>query len=62
MSRATPPSRATSGTAELAPSVFTVVLGFALLLILFAFRSIVIAIKAILLNLQSVVVAAYGSW
>ena len=42
-----------------APIVFGFVLGFAFLLLLVAFRSIVIALKAILLNLLSVG-AAYG--
>ena len=41
------------------PLVFAFVLGFAFLLMLFAFRSLVIAIKAIVLNLLSVA-AAYG--
>ena len=41
------------------PLVFGFVLSFAFLLMLFAFRSIVIAIKAIVLNLLSVA-AAYG--
>src|ERR671919_393379 len=41
------------------PLVFAFVLGFAFLLLLGAFRSIVIAVKAILLNLLSVA-AAYG--
>jgi uncharacterized membrane protein YdfJ with MMPL/SSD domain len=42
-----------------APLVFAFVLGFAFLLLLLAFRSIVIAIKAIVLNLLSVA-AAFG--
>jgi RND superfamily putative drug exporter len=42
-----------------APFVFAFVLGFAFILLLMTFRSIVIAIKAILLNLLSVA-AAYG--
>jgi uncharacterized membrane protein YdfJ with MMPL/SSD domain len=42
-----------------APLVFAFVLTFAFLLLLFAFRSLVIAAKAILLNLLSVA-AAYG--
>ena len=42
-----------------APYVFAFVLGFAFLLLLATFRSIVIAIKAIILNLLSVA-AAYG--
>ena len=42
-----------------APLVFAFVLGFAFLLLLAAFRSIVVALKAILLNLLSVA-AAYG--
>jgi uncharacterized membrane protein YdfJ with MMPL/SSD domain len=42
-----------------APFVFAFVLAFAFLLLLFAFRSIVIPAKAILLNLLSVA-AAYG--
>jgi uncharacterized membrane protein YdfJ with MMPL/SSD domain len=42
-----------------APIVFAFVLGFAFLLMLLTFRSIVIAIKAILMNLLSVA-AAYG--
>ena len=44
---------------SVAPYVFAFVLGFAFLLLLFSFRSIVIAAKAILLNLLSVA-AAYG--
>ena len=44
---------------SVAPFVFVFVLGFAFLLMLLAFRSIVIAVKAILLNLLSVA-AAYG--
>ncbi len=44
---------------SVAPFVFAFVLGFAFLLMLFAFRSIVIAIKAIVLNLLSVA-ASYG--
>ena len=44
---------------SVAPFVFVFVLGFAFLLLLFAFRSLVIAAKAILLNLLSVA-AAYG--
>jgi uncharacterized membrane protein YdfJ with MMPL/SSD domain len=44
---------------SVAPYVFTFVLGFAFLLLLFAFRSIVIPVKAIILNLLSVA-AAYG--
>ena len=44
---------------SVAPIVFAFVLGFAFLLLLFAFRSLVIAVKAILLNLLSVA-AAYG--
>ena len=44
---------------SVAPFVFAFVLGFAFLLLLFAFRSLVIAAKAILLNLLSVA-AAYG--
>jgi RND superfamily putative drug exporter len=44
---------------SVAPRVFVFVLLFAFLLMLFAFRSIVIAAKAILLNLLSVA-AAYG--
>ncbi len=44
---------------SVAPFVFLFVLGFAFLLMLLAFRSIVIAVKAILLNLLSVA-AAYG--
>jgi RND superfamily putative drug exporter len=43
-----------------APLVFAFVLGFAFILLLKTFRSIVIAIKAILLNLLSVA-AAYGA-
>ncbi len=43
-----------------APIVFAFVLGFAFILLLKTFRSIVIAIKAILLNLLSVA-AAYGA-
>jgi uncharacterized membrane protein YdfJ with MMPL/SSD domain len=42
-----------------APIVFAFVLGFAFLLLLVAFRSLVISVKAILLNLLSVA-AAYG--
>ena len=42
-----------------APFVFAFVLGFAFILLLMSFRSIVIAIKAIVLNLLSVA-AAYG--
>jgi uncharacterized membrane protein YdfJ with MMPL/SSD domain len=42
-----------------APIVFAFVLGFAFLLLLVAFRSVVISVKAILLNLLSVA-AAYG--
>jgi len=42
-----------------APFVFAFVLGFAFILLLMTFRSIVIAIKAIILNLLSVA-AAYG--
>ncbi len=42
-----------------APFVFAFVLTFAFLLMLLTFRSIVIAIKAVLLNLLSVA-AAYG--
>jgi RND superfamily putative drug exporter len=42
-----------------APIVFAFVLGFAFLLLLAAFRSIVVALKAIVLNLLSVA-AAYG--
>jgi uncharacterized membrane protein YdfJ with MMPL/SSD domain len=41
--------------------VFAFVLGFAFLILLFAFRSLVIAAKAIVLNLLSVA-AACGSW
>jgi uncharacterized membrane protein YdfJ with MMPL/SSD domain len=44
---------------SVAPYVFAFVLGFAFILLLFAFRSIVIAAKAIVLNLLSVA-AAYG--
>ena len=44
---------------SVAPFVFAFVLGFAFLLLLFAFRSLVIAVKAIVLNLLSVA-AAYG--
>jgi RND superfamily putative drug exporter len=44
---------------SVAPFVFLFVLGFAFLLLLVAFRSIVIAAKAIVLNLLSVA-AAYG--
>ena len=44
---------------SLAPLVFAFVLLFAFLLMLFAFRSLVIAAKAIVLNLLSVA-AAYG--
>ena len=44
---------------SVAPIVFAFVLGFAFLLLLFAFRSLVIAVKAIILNLLSVA-AAYG--
>jgi RND superfamily putative drug exporter len=44
---------------SVAPYVFAFVLGFAFLLLLFSFRSLVIAAKAILLNLLSVA-AAYG--
>jgi uncharacterized membrane protein YdfJ with MMPL/SSD domain len=44
---------------SVAPFVFAFVLGFAFLLLLFAFRSVVIAVKAIVLNLLSVA-AAYG--
>ncbi|HSC90513.1 MAG TPA: MMPL family transporter [Gaiellaceae bacterium] len=44
---------------SVAPFVFAFVLGFAFLLLLFAFRSLVIAAKAIILNLLSVA-AAYG--
>jgi len=43
-----------------APIVFAFVLGFAFILLLLTFRSIVIAIKAILLNLLSVA-ASYGA-
>jgi uncharacterized membrane protein YdfJ with MMPL/SSD domain len=43
-----------------APIVFLFVLGFAFILLLISFRSIVIAIKAIVLNLLSVA-AAYGA-
>ena len=46
--------------ASSAPIVFAFVLGFAFLLLLVTFRSIVIAIKAVLLNLLSVA-AAYGA-
>ena len=42
-----------------APLVFAFVLAFAFVLLLVAFRSIVIAVKAIVLNLLSVA-AAYG--
>ncbi len=44
---------------SVAPIVFAFVLGFAFLLLLLAFRSVVIAAKAIVLNLLSVA-AAYG--
>jgi uncharacterized membrane protein YdfJ with MMPL/SSD domain len=44
---------------SVAPIVFAFVLGFAFLLLLFAFRSLVIAAKAVVLNLLSVA-AAYG--
>jgi RND superfamily putative drug exporter len=44
---------------SVAPYVFAFVLGFAFLLLLISFRSVVIAAKAILLNLLSVA-AAYG--
>jgi putative drug exporter of the RND superfamily len=44
-----------------APIVFAFVLGFAFLLLLLTFRSIVIPLKAIVLNLLSVG-AAYGVW
>jgi len=44
---------------SVAPFVFAFVLGFAFLLLLVAFRSLVIAVKAIVLNLLSVA-AAYG--
>ena len=44
---------------SVAPLVFAFVLAFAFLLLLFAFRSVVIAVKAIVLNLLSVA-AAYG--
>ena len=44
-----------------APLVFGFVLVFAFLLLLASFRSIVVALKAILLNLLSVG-AAYGCW
>jgi RND superfamily putative drug exporter len=47
------------GMKTTAPLVFAFVLGFAFLLLLVAFRSIVVAVKAILLNLLSVA-AAYG--
>ena len=43
-----------------APFVFAFVLGFAFILLLLTFRSIVIAVKAILLNLLSVA-ASYGA-
>jgi uncharacterized membrane protein YdfJ with MMPL/SSD domain len=43
-----------------APFVFAFVLGFAFILLLLSFRSIVIAVKAIVLNLLSVA-AAYGA-
>jgi uncharacterized membrane protein YdfJ with MMPL/SSD domain len=59
----TGPTAASSDFAELmqrrAPLVFAFVLGFAFLLLLFAFRSLVIAAKAVVLNLLSVG-AAYG--